>query len=411
MFSFRTTPLQQQPDLILKGGKIGLLCNQTAWHPETGEYIFESYAKKGNLKRVFIPEHGLFGELQDQVKLNETTVYNKLVPVSEGIEFVSLYGNSEESLYASVTKLEDLDALIIELQDVGCRYYTYISTVLNLFKVLKKEEIALSVYIVDRPNPAGRQVEGTMLRAGYRSFIGVEGIPHRHGLTFGELAYHLYNEINAKFPLHIISYRASQGNKDLLPWSIPPSPNFPGLFTAHFYSGQCLWEGTNVSEGRGTTRPFELFGAPFMEQLADYNTKMGFENWNAPEHPMHDEGVFIRWMRFIPVFHKYKDECCFGFQLLLNPNMQYHALAHNLRIMRFINDNCQGFEFRPGKYEAGNDKTAIELLLGDKELIDYVQGQGEWRDIKEHIKVEEQKWIKKTKKDLLYEDEQLYRIK
>lgn len=411
MFSFRTTPLQQQPDLILKGGKIGLLCNQTAWHPETGEYIFESYARKGNLKRVFIPEHGLFGELQDQVKLNETSIYNKLVPAAEEIEFVSLYGNSEESLYASVGKLEDLDALVIELQDVGCRYYTYISTVLNLFKVLKKEEISLSVYIVDRANPAGRQVEGTMLRAGYRSFIGVEGIPHRHGLTFGELAYHLYNEINAKFPLHIVSYKASQGNKDLLPWSIPPSPNFPGLFTAHFYSGQCLWEGTNVSEGRGTTRPFELFGAPFMENLADFNIKNGFGNWNDPKHPIHDEGVFVRWMRFIPVFHKYKDECCFGFQLLLNPNMQYHALAHNLRIMRFVNDTCPGFEFRSGKYEAGNDKTAIELLLGDKELIDYVKGNGDWKDIKEHIKVEEQKWIKKTKKDLLYEDEQLYRIK
>ena len=413
MFSFRTTPLSQQPDLILKGGKIGILCNQTAWHPETGEYLFETYAKKGNLKRVFIPEHGLFGELQDQVKLNETSVYSNILPKAsdEEIEFVSLYGNSEESLYASVSKLTDLDALIIELQDVGCRYYTYISTVLNLFKVLKNEDIALSVYIIDRANPAGRQVEGTMLRAEYRSFIGVEGIPHRHGLTFGELAYHLYNEINAKFPLHIISYKASQGNKDLLPWSIPPSPNFPGLFTAHFYSGQCLWEGTNVSEGRGTTRPFELFGAPYMEQLAGYNSINGFENWNDPKHPMHDEGVFIRWMKFIPTFHKYRDECCFGFQLLLNPNMQYHALAHNLRIMRFMHDNCAGFELRPGKYEAGNDKTAIELLLGDKELIDFVNGNGSWKEIKEHIKVEEQKWIRKTKKDLLYEDEQLYRIK
>ena len=202
MFSFRTTPIQQQPDLILKGGKIGVLCNQTAWHPETGEYIFETYAKKGNLKRVFIPEHGLFGELQDQVKLDETSVYANLLqkPTSTGkevtdknkvasrkpigednqatdrkdateenqvtssketaegntamtsygeIEFVSLYGNSEESLYASVGKLEDLDALIIELQDVGCRYYTYISTVFNLFKVLKNAEIGLSVYIIE----------------------------------------------------------------------------------------------------------------------------------------------------------------------------------------------------------------------------------------------------------------------
>ena len=118
MFSFRTTPLHQQPDLLLRGGKLGILCNQTAWHPETGEYIFETYAKRGNLKRVFVPEHGLFGELQDQVKLERTDAYNN---ICAGVEFVSLYGNSEESLHADASKLQDLDCLIIELQDVGCR--------------------------------------------------------------------------------------------------------------------------------------------------------------------------------------------------------------------------------------------------------------------------------------------------
>lgn len=414
MFSFRTTPLLDQPDLVLKNGRLGLLCNQTAWHPETGEYLFETLARKGVLKRIFMPEHGLFGELQDQVKLDRTHAYEplrKAIPGLEPVEFISLYGSSEDSLAASADKLTDLDALIIELQDAGCRYYTFVSTLLNLFRTLKNGEIDLPVYVIDRANPAGRQVEGTMLRAGYRSFIGIEGLLHRHGLTIGELAYYLHNELNARFPLHIISYRASQASKDLLPWSIPPSPNFPGLFTAHFYSGQCLWEGTNVSEGRGTTRPFELFGAPFLECLTDWNRKNGFSGWNDPAHPMYDPGVYIRWMRFIPVFHKYAGSCCCGFQLLLNPDLQYHALAHNLRIIRFMRDNCPEFGFRPGKYEAGNDKTAIELLLGDKELIDYVQGDGRWDDIREHIKVEEQKWIRKTKKLLLYPDEQLYRIK
>lgn len=414
MFSFRTTPLFDQPDLVLKNGRIGILCNQTAWHPETGEYLFETLAKKRVLKRIFMPEHGLFGELQDQVKLDETKEYENLrrnIPGMESVEFISLYGSTEESLEASADKLADLDALIIELQDAGSRYYTFSSTLFNLFKTLKNGEINLSVYIIDRANPAGRQVEGTMLRAGYRSFIGIEGILHRHGLTIGELAYYLYNEINAKFPLHIISYKASPGNKDLLPWSIPPSPNFPGLFTAHFYSGQCLWEGTNVSEGRGTTRPFELFGAPFLEELNSYNSEKGYAGWNDPAHPLYDPGVYIRWIKFIPAFHKYSGECCYGFQLLLNPNLQYHALAHNLRIMCFIRENCSGFGFRPGKYEAGNDKTAIELLLGDKELIDYVQGEEDWEEVREHIKVEEQKWIRKTKKLLLYQDEQLYRIK
>lgn len=408
MFSFRTTPLLEQPDTILRSGNVALLCNQVAWHPENGEYLFETLYKKGILKRVFMPEHGLFGELQDQVKLDSTDAYASLG--FEGCEFVSLYGSNEESLRAQSDKLKDIDALIIELQDVGARYYTFNTTILNLFTTLKEENINLPVYVIDRLNPAGRQVEGTMLKGEYSSFIGIEGIPHRHGLTIGEICNLIYHELNAKFPLHIISYSAEKVSKDLLPWSIPPSPNFPGLFTSHFYSGQCLWEGTNLSEGRGTTRPFELFGAPFMETLIEYNRSNGFTNWNDPNHPIYDPSVYIRWMKFIPTFHKFKEEICFGFQLHPVPGALYHALAHNLKIIRFVADNCPGFEWREGKYEAGNDKTAIELLLGDKILIDYVKGNGDWEDIKEHIKIEEQKWIRKARKFMLYE-EQLYRCK
>lgn len=408
MFSFRTTSLLEQPDTILRSGKLALLCNHVAWHPETGEYLFETLANKGVLKRVFMPEHGLFGELQDQVKLDKTEAYKEL-----GLgkcDFVSLYGSAQESLTVPVKKLKDIDGLIIELQDVGARYYTFNSTIFNLFKLLKKENLTLPVYIIDRMNPAGRQVEGTMLRAEYSSFIGIEGITHRHGLTIGEFAYLLYNEINAKFPLHIIAYGSEKFSKDLLPWSIPPSPNFPGLFTSHFYSGQALWEGTNVSEGRGTTRPFEQFGAPFMTSLISYNRQKGFKNWNDPKNPIHDPAVYIRWQKFIPAFHKYPGEACFGFQLHPIPGIQYHSLAHNLRIIRFIADNCKEFSFLQGKYESGNDKSAIELLLGDKLLIDFVKGEQKWETVKEHMKVDEQKWIRKAKKFLLY-DEQMFRCK
>ncbi len=408
MFSFRTTPFLDQPDIALKSGRVALLCNQVSWHPENGEYLFETLYKKGVLKRVFMPEHGLFGELQDQVKLDKTDAYNNLG--MDKCEFVSLYGSSEESLTARVDKLTDIDALVIELQDVGARYYTFNTTILNLFKVLKKENLNLPVYIIDRINPAGRQVEGTMLRKEYESFIGIEGILNRHGLTIGEIAYMLYNEINAKFPLHIISYAAQKISKEMLPWSISPSPNIPGLFTCHFYSGQCLWEGTNLSEGRGTTRPFEIFGAPFLKSLIDYNKRESILNWNDPAHPVYDPSVFIRWTKFIPVFHKYQGEVCFGFQLHPIPGMQYHALAHNLKIIRFIQSNVPGFAFREGKYEAGNDKTAIELLLGDSLILEYVYGNGSWDDVREHMKVEEQKWIRKAKKFMLYQ-EQLFRCK
>lgn len=407
MFSFRTTPLSEQPDIVLKSGKIAILCNQSAWHPERGEYLFETYHKKGLLKRVFIPEHGLFGELQDQVKLDNTDAYQKMAP---GCEFVSLYGSSEESLTIRSEKLTDIDALIVDIQDAGARYYTFTSTLFGLFRTLKAQGINLPVYLIDRINPMGRQVEGTMLREGYSSFIGEEGIPHRHGLTFGELANYFYNEINAKFPLHIISYASEAVNRELMPWSIPPSPNIPGLFTCHFYSGQCLWEGTNISEGRGTTRPFEVFGAPFMEELISFNESNGYDNWNDPEHPLHDPAVYLRWHKFIPQFHKYAGETCFGFQLHPVPGRQYHALAHNLRIVRFAAQNCSGFEFRPGKYEAGNEKTAIELLAGDPMIVNYLKGDEEWETLKEEMKHEEQKWIRKAKRVMLYE-EQLYRCK
>lgn len=407
MFSFRTTPLSEQPDIVLRSGKIAILCNQSAWHPERGEYLFETYHKKGLLKRVFIPEHGLFGELQDQVKLDNTDAYQKMAP---GCEFVSLYGSSEESLTIRSEKLTDIDALIVDIQDAGARYYTFTSTLFGLFRTLKAQGINLPVYLIDRINPMGRQVEGTMLREGYSSFIGEEGIPHRHGLTFGELTNYFYNEINAKFPLHIISYASEAVNRELMPWSIPPSPNIPGLFTCHFYSGQCLWEGTNISEGRGTTRPFEVFGAPFMEELISFNESNGYDNWNDPEHPLHDPAVYLRWHKFIPQFHKYAGETCFGFQLHPVPGRQYHALAHNLRIVRFAAQNCSGFEFRPGKYEAGNEKTAIELLAGDPMIVNYLKGDEEWETLKEEMKHEEQKWIRKAKRVMLYE-EQLYRCK
>ncbi|MBP9018495.1 MAG: DUF1343 domain-containing protein [Bacteroidales bacterium] len=408
MFSFRTTPFLDQPDIVLRSGRLGVLCNQTAWLPEKGEYLFETLFKSGRLKRIFTPEHGLFGELQDQERLDSTDSYKVLG--LNGCEIISLYGSDDNSLSVSSSNLNDIDALIVELQDIGSRHYTYISTLYNLFKVLKQEEINLPIYIVDRLNPAGRQVEGTMLEKGYESFIGIEGLVHRHGLTFGELANMFYNELNAKFPLHIISYKAERAVKELLPWSIPPSPNIPGLFTCHFYSGQVLWEGTNVSEGRGTTRPFEQFGAPFMSNLLSYNQLHGLKNWNDPDNPMFDSSVYIRWQKFIPTFHKYKGEVCTGFQLIPVPGMQYHALAHNLKIIRFVAENCPEFQFREGIYERGNDKSAIELLLGDKLLLDYVSGNVDWNQVKDHIKIEEQKWIRKARKFLLY-DEQLFRCK
>jgi uncharacterized protein YbbC (DUF1343 family) len=395
--TFHTVSLEAEAGALLRSGRIGLLCNQAAWHPDTGEYLFETLARLGGLKRIFVPEHGLFGELQDQVPLDGA--YGR--SVLGDCEIVSLYGAGEESRSPRVDILSDLDALVVELQDVGCRYFTFLSTLYHIFKTLRQSGTALPVYMLDRKNPAGRAVEGSPLREGYGSFIGIEGIPHRYGLTIGEMAHYLYASLGADFPLKIFSAETAGS---LAPWVIPPSPNFAGPLTARLYSGQCLWEGTTVSEGRGTTRPFEVFGAPYMECLVDYNRRGGYVNWNDSKHPLADPGVLLRWHRFIPVFHKYRDECCFGFHLIPRPGRAYHALGHALRLIRFIAENCEGFSFRPGTYETGNGKTAIEILTGDPFLLEYLWGTLSWEEVRQYMQTEERDWINRVRPYLFYGD-------
>lgn len=381
MFSFRTTSIFEQEDLALTKGRVGVLCDHTAWDPNLGEYLWETFQKRGNLDKLF------------RYNVEDNTL-------SEPI---------------TLTSLSTLSALVIEIQDLGCRYSPYPAIILNLFNTVIDKSLELSIYIIDRINPGGRQIEGTALRAGYRSDIGIEGIPHRHGLTIGELAYFIYNKLGAKFPFHIISYRASSINKLLMPWSIPPTPYYSGLFTSQFYCGQYLWRATNISEGKGTSRPYEIFGAPFIEELSTYCKEHDIQGWNSPESPIYSEGVKLRWCDFTPKFDKWAGLKCFGFQIIPNPDEGYNSLLHALKIIRFVNDNCTSFRF-VSKYSGDEkpideDRKRIELLLGDKELIDFVNGFSDWENVKEHIKLEEQKWIKRVRKSLLYDGDTLFRIK
>lgn len=366
MFSFRTTPLVSQEDLVLRKGRVGVLCNQVAWHPDTGEYLFETLARRGNLVRIFTPEHALYGTMVPEVEVRE---------VASSVE---------------ETDLQDLDALVIELQDAGSRYSSCTTLLYNLFKLLKNTGSKLSVFLIDRINPGGRQIEGT---------LGILGLPHRHGLTLGEVANLFYGDLGAKFPLHIIAAEAEAVNRELMAWTIPPFSDFSGLFTSHFYSGQCLWMGTNVSYGHGTNRPFEQFGAPWMESLFSYNRDNGLSGWNAPEGPLAHPGLHIRWTRFVPSYGLYSGETCFGFQLMFIPGATYHALNHALRLMRFVHEHCPQFRCEN-----------LNRYLEDAALVSYVEGRIDWEDTREYIKAEEQKWLRKSKKYTLYGDDP-FRIK
>ena len=337
---------------------------------------------------MLVPEHGLFAEQQDQVPVENIHTYQHL---DFNTRFISLYINTREKLDNISDSISDLDTLIIDIQDVGVRYYTFLPTIAEIFKLIINKGLQLSVVLIDRLNPAGRQVEGTLLAETYSSLIGLPGLPHRHGLTLGELCNFLRSQYNGKFPLKII-----KKENDTLP--VNPSPNIPNINTCMIFSGQCLLEGTNLSEGRGTTRPFEIFGAPFLSDLStDWVDVWNIENTQA----------VLRPLLFVPTFHKYKDQMCYGFQL--HPGEHIHVLSYSLKMLRSLKQSAGVMKWLEGPYEAGSDRPAIELLAGDDDLLRYLNGIGNEDEIHKKMIDEELKWIEIAKPFLLY-DEPLFRI-
>ncbi|AFK03048.1 Uncharacterized conserved protein UCP016719 [Emticicia oligotrophica DSM 17448] len=321
---------------------IGLLCNQVSFDFISHQYLFELLSNQGTLKRLFIPEHGLFSELQDQEKFEGTSTYHSLG--LHGVDIISLYQHQEKSLAPTVEKLKDLDAIVIDIQDVGCRYFTFTSTVYYLLEVLAQNKLSPSLFVLNRSNPAGDSIEGTPIDATYASFIGLEGLPNRHGMSTGELCLYFRNRLQANVEISVIT---DSWSSSLNPISINPSPNIPNSITPLIYSGQCLFEGTNLSEGRGTTRPFELIGSPDLtwEEVKSFTEKIN-KHWG--------EWAILRPLKFIPTFHKFMGEVCQGFQLHLINQHQYHSLLHSLIIVRAIAELKGDLLWRKGKYEFGS---------------------------------------------------------
>ncbi len=378
MFSFRTTPLEAQEDRVLHRGKVALLCGQASWNPETGQYLFETLYRRGNLKKVIFPapdfpDRGIraFG-LEDCMSC----------PLEKDVE---------DTGYAFGPDIMDnIDALVVDYRDTGTRYDAMTGTLYKLFQLICHSEQEVSVYIMDRENMCGRLVEGTSLIPDGDMSAGIEGIPHRHGLTLGELSGLFYSELGARFPLHIISCSVHTASQILMPWSIPPAGDITGLFTSVFHCGMKLLSGTNISCGTGTPRPYEFFGAPFMERYmsADYDISQ-----------ISDPAVLMRRTVFRPAEGLYAGQACYGFQMLPKPGVPYHSVAHALRIIRHVASECKDA-----------DISGFPATVGDTVMADYVSGKAEWNDLKEHIKIEEQKWIRKARRQMLYED-QLVRVK
>ena len=350
MFSFRTTSLEEQLDRALLEGKVGCFCTQNCWDTQRGRYMYDIFRERGNLEVIFIPRD------------------TELTPLTNHIEF-------------SKEEIEGLNAIVVEIQDVGARYFNYTKDVFRLMDLLKTmKDDAPSLYIVDHNNPAGRIVEGSMPSSVQEA--NVPKVAHRHGMTLGELANLYYHEIAAKFPLHIISALATGSNHQLMPWMIAPASDIPGFFTCDMYSGGGLWNNTNITPGIGTARPYEYFGAPYVKTAAGADVPVV-------------EGIMLRPCSFTPSCGRYQGQKCYGYQLMREPGEEYHSLMHTLQLIRYFKDTYKEFAFEEG----------FEAKLSDPVLWDYVNGNVSWEEAKEHIKVEEQKWIRKAKKFLLYDDQ------
>ncbi|NTU57902.1 MAG: DUF1343 domain-containing protein [Chlorobiaceae bacterium] len=337
----------------LKKRRIGLIANQTS--VSTGlEYSWSLLERSGiSLVRLFSPEHGLFSTEQDQIAVG--------CQPETGCEIVSLYGDNEKSLVPDRALLEGLDLVLFDIQDVGSRYYTYVNTLALFMEAARGLDI--EVMVLDRPNPlGGTRVEGPQLDPEYHSFVGVMPIPVRHGLTAGEIAhfYRKYRQLDINLsviPMQGWS-RSMLFPETGLPW-LPPSPNMPSFQVAEVYPGMCLFEGLNVSEGRGTTTPFLLSGAPFVDPF-ELATHLG---------SMRLEGVVFRPTWFRPTFHKYREQVIGGIYLHVTDHDSFRPFAAGVAMTCALRDLYpEQLSFLGGVYEFNDTIPAFDLLAGSEAI-------------------------------------------
>ncbi len=343
--------LLADPPSWAKGARLGLLSHPASVDPQfrsARELIYQRFP--GQLKVLFSPQHGLLGEKQDNMIASADFIDPQLkLPV------VSLYG---PRLAPPHEAMELVDVLLVDLQDVGARVYTFAATVAKVMETAATTGVKVAV--LDRPNPiSGAQVEGNLLKPQWASLVGPYPLPMRHGFTLGELAYYYNVTQNLQCDLEVIRARGWRREDyfDLtgLPWVLP-SPNLPVLEGAVVYPGQVLLEGVNLSEGRGTTRPFELFGAPFLEpgRIKDL-----LKDTLLP-------GVILREVCFEPTFHKWSGQVCKGFQLHVTDRRTFKPYYTTLALLWAIRQLYpEQFAWREPPYEYETERLPIDLLTGD----------------------------------------------
>lgn len=333
---------------IIKGSNIGLITNHTGVDGNLKSTI-DIVNEIGKLKCLFSPEHGVRGNFQAGVHVPD------YVDDKTGVTVYSLYGKTK---MPTEYMLKDIDIILFDMQDVGARYYTYLYTMAYAMQAAKKFD--KKFIVLDRPNPIGGiQVEGNILDSEFSSFVGMYPIPVRYGLTIGELAALINKEFDIDCDLEVIKLENWDRNMyydDTLLNFIAPSPNIPTVDSAILYIGTCLFEGTNISEGRGTTLPFQIIGAPWIDcyKLADQLNELNLE------------GVIFRPHYFTPTFSKYQGELCQGIQIHITNRGTIRPFEVGVNIVYNIYKNYREFEFISPKNERG--KFSFDLLAGTDEL-------------------------------------------
>ena len=351
-----------------------------------------------NLTAAFGPQHGLRGDKQD----NMVESPDFLDPLL-GIPVFSLYGEVRRPTPAM---MDTFDVLLIDLQDLGCRIYTFITTLRYLLEAAA--EHGKTVWILDRPNPAGRPVEGLLLRAGWESFVGAGALPMRHGLTMGELARWFIATLKLDVQCEVISMHGWQ--PDAAPgfgWPlgertwINPSPNAPNLAMARCYAGTVMLEGTTLSEGRGTTRPLELFGAP------DINARALIAEMHALA-PDWLAGCRLRDCWFEPTFHKHAGQLCNGVQIHVEDGSYKHPTFRPWRLQTLAFKALRRLQpdypiWRDFGYEYEHERLAIDLINGSPLLREWVDDAAATvADFDALVKPDEAAWEAERQVFLLY---------
>jgi uncharacterized protein YbbC (DUF1343 family) len=339
----------------LRGKRVGVACNHTAVNRNRDHLVPLLRAEGVAVARLFTPEHGLHATAQDMIAVEGSDADRAVV---------SLYGKTAASLRPDPALLSDLDVLLFDIQDIGARYYTYQATLGYILEA--SVGTGCKVVVLDRPNPIdGVTLEGNVVRPGFQSFVGAYPLAVRHGLTMGELGLYFREIVGVRAELDVVRSegwdRGAYLDETDAPW-VYPSPNMPTIETAILYPGMCLLEGTNVSEGRGTTRPFHLFGAPWFDaeelcrlcRLGSMDAKL--------------EGAQFRAASFEPRFQKFAGQVCHGVEVTVSDRRALDSFLLGLVVLEAcIRARPQHFRWRTETYEFVDSPIAIDLLCGNAE--------------------------------------------